>query len=457
MGAGQRTSRWLGLWVVAVVVACSAGVPAFLPSEALWPLQGRTEQVRGLLFAEPIQARLVSRGEVEVLLADAMGRAYTPELCRRDEMVKKAVGLLPPEADLWGALLGFQSNALVGFYAPLDGKLYLVAEPGRESGEALLGAEADRVLVHELVHALQATHSDLIDVTLGLLDHDDLAFALGALLEGDATWAGYRDDALRYGLPMPPPEQVASEFEMIWSGSEHKEVPRLVRESLVLQYPAGYALVTRILDAGGVAALDAALEDPPLASQDVLHPERYLDPSRRGPVLFLQLETERIAPSSECTTIGTNIFGEFGLRIWAQERGMGSSEAAALAEGWEADRAVVFDCPTDRVFAWLMQFESKAKAREFAETARRLARSSTRVDDLGTRVLLWANLAQSGRDVALLETESRSYRDLSEYLDARPEILERTRELRSRISADGGEGGGHHPTESRGGERERDL
>jgi hypothetical protein len=355
---GTCTGRRLGLWLLAVAVACTAGVPALLPPEALWPLQGRAERARGLRFGKPIQARLVSRGKVETLLAKTIGRIYSPELCRNDERVKKTLGLLPADADLWEALLEFQSSAVVGFYAPLDGQLYVVAEPGREGGESLLGAGVDQVLVHELVHALQGIHTDLIDVTLGLLDHDDLTFAIGALLEGDATWAGYRDEALSYGLPIPPPEQVASEFAVDWPGREHRDVPRLVREGLVLQYPAGYALVTQILEAGGVAALDAALLDPPLSSEDVLHPERYLEPSRRGPLLFLQLETGRIAPSSECTTVGANTFGEFGLRIWAQERGMGRTEAVAAAEGWDADRAVVFDCPTGRAFAWLMQWST---------------------------------------------------------------------------------------------------
>jgi hypothetical protein len=136
---------------------------------------------------------------------------------------------------------------------------------------------------------------------------------------------------------------------------------------------------------------------------------------------------------------------------------MGRSEAAGAAEGWDADRAVVFDCPTRRAFAWLVQFGTAVKAREFAETARRLARPSTQVDDLGARVLLWTNLTQDGRDVALIETESQGYRDLSQYLSAHPEILERTRALRDSLSADGSEDGGHHPSETRGGEGEGDL
>lgn len=454
---GSCPGRCPGLWVLAVALACTAGVPALLPPEALQPLEGRAERARGLPFRQPVEARLVPRGEVEAILAESIGRVYTPELRSTDQRVKKTLGLLPGDADLWEALLGFQSAAVEGLYAPLDGQLYIVAEPGRQTDEVLRGGGLDQVLVHELVHALQAIHADLIDVTIGLVDHDDLAFALGALLEGDATWAGYRDDELSYGLPMPGPEQVASEFESYWSGEAHREVPRLVRESLVLLYPVGYALVTRIVEAGGVAALDAALADPPLSSEEVLHPERYLDPSRRGPLLFLRLETERIAPSPECTRVGANSFGEFGLRIWAQERGMASAEATAVAEGWDADRAVVFDCPTGPTFAWLMQFGSEARARDFAETARRLARPSTRVDDSGARVLLSANLGPEGRNAALLETESRSYRDLFEYLAARPEILERTRMLRSRPSAGGGEGSGHHAGETRGGEREGDL
>jgi hypothetical protein len=455
-GKGSGPARRVTLGALAVALACATGVPALLPLEEILPLQERTEEARGLTFGEPVRARLASRGEVASLLENAIGRVYTPELRRRDEVVKKALGLLPPEADLWEALLEFQSAALVGFYAPLERELYVVADSDGRDGDVLLGAEAAQILVHELAHALQASHSVLVDVTLGLVDHDDLAFALGTLLEGDATWVGYRDESLRYGLPMPSPEAVASEFEALWPGGEHDDVPRLVRESLVLLYPSGYELVTRLFEAGGVPALDAALADPPLTSREALHPDRYLDPSRRRPLVLLQLERDRIAPSPGCAKVGANSFGEFGLRIWAEERGVHSSEAIAAAEGWDADRALVLDCPTGEAFAWLVQFESAARAQGFAEVARRVARSATDVDELGTRVLLSANLAETGRDSALLDTESRSYRDLSAYLAARPEILERTRKLRRR-SADGGDGGGHDPAQGRGGERQGDL
>jgi hypothetical protein len=435
MGGTERAlaARRIARWVLLFALACATtGAPALLAPELLLPLEKRAEQARGLRFYEPTEARLVSREALDELLEDAITRVYTPDLVRADERVKKAVGLLPEQADLWGALLEFQSDAVVGFYAPRDEQLYVVAGPGEGRGGDLLGTDVDQVLIHELIHVLQARHTDLIDVTLGLIDHDDLGFALGALLEGDATWAGYRDASLSYGLPMPSPAQMADEFEANWSEDAFRDVPRVVREGFVLQYPTGYALVTRIVDAGGIAALDAALLDPPLTSEELLHPERYLDPFRREPLLFLRLEEARIAPSPDCEIVGGNTFGEFGLRVWAQERRMGASAAAVAAAGWDADRAVVFDCPSGPAFAWLVQFESEAKAREFAGMAREVARPSTHVDELGVRVLLSSNLEEDGREAALRETESEVYAALSAYLKARPEILTRARELRGR-------------------------
>lgn len=395
-------------------------------------MERRAEQARGLRFLAPIQARIVSREELDDLLEAVTTGVYSPDLLRADERVKKTVGLLPEQADLWGALLEFQSDAVVGFYAPRDGRLYVVARSEHKRADPLLGADVEQVLIHELIHVLQARHTNLIDVSLGLVDHDDLAFALGALLEGDATWAGYRDASLSYGLPMSSPAQVAAEFEANWSEEEFREVPRLVREGFVLQYPTGYALVTRIVDAGGIPALDAALLDPPLTSEELLHPERYLDPFLREPLRFLRLDAARIAPSPDCEVVGQNTFGEFGLRIWAQERRLGASEAAAAAAGWDADRAVVFDCPSGSAFAWLVQFESAARAGEFAAIARRVARLSTQVDERDARVLLSANLEEFGRDAALRGTATEAYATLSAYLEARPEILARARELRGR-------------------------
>ena len=70
------------------------------------------EQARELPFSEPIQVRLVSRGKVEALLVDAMGRAYAPELRRRDEVVKKALAKRPAERHASAAELARELEAV---------------------------------------------------------------------------------------------------------------------------------------------------------------------------------------------------------------------------------------------------------------------------------------------------------------------------------------------------------
>ena len=67
--AGSFPGRHLRVWMLAAVLACAPGAPAPLPPEVLQTLEARTERARGLLFSEPIQARLVSRGDVEALLS----------------------------------------------------------------------------------------------------------------------------------------------------------------------------------------------------------------------------------------------------------------------------------------------------------------------------------------------------------------------------------------------------
>ena len=61
--------------------------------------------------------------------------------------------------------------------------------------------------MHELVHALQDQNSDWVQALLGLRNHDDLAFAIGALLEGDALVAEFSEATAR-GHAVPPVDEM---------------------------------------------------------------------------------------------------------------------------------------------------------------------------------------------------------------------------------------------------------
>ena len=412
---------------LALATACALFGPRPLEAELLAGLAARAEQARGLRFPAPIVAERVPPRRVRALLAAELDAAYGPEDFARAEVIEHALGLLPAGTRLREALLDLQAGAVAGFYTPLRRRLYVVAD-GPLGAE--LPEDAASVAVHELVHALQAAHTTLLDVLLGLDDHDDLAFALGALLEGDALWATFRDQAERAGSAPPAAADFAAEIRLDDPEGPGAEAPRILRESFLLQYPLGYALAETLAERGGTAALDAALADPPLSSEALLHPERYLAEPRE-PVPWLSLAPPELALGG-CRVVASNVFGELGLRIWARERGVAEADAAGAAEGWDGDCAAVFECAGESAFAWLVQFDAEAEAAEFASVAEAAALEGTDLSRSGRRVLLSGGLGPDARR-AVLEAPERRFADLAGYLAARPEVLERAARLRERV------------------------
>jgi hypothetical protein len=420
-------ARLLAAAAAALAAACALVGPRPLEADRLAELTARAELARGLRFPEPIVAERLPSRRVRGVLAAELDAAYRPEDFARAEALERAVGLLPPGIGLREALLDLQAGAVAGFYTPLRRRLYVVADG---SFRDALPDEAASVVVHELVHALQAAHTPLLDVLLGLEDHDDLAFALGALLEGDALWATFRDQTAQAGTAPPLAADFAAELRLDDPDAPGAEAPRILRESFLLQYPLGYALAEALGERGGSAALDAALADPPLSSEALLHPERYLE-GQPEPAPWLRLRPPELRLPG-CDAVASNVFGELGVRIWARERGASERLAAGAAEGWDGDCAAVFACGGAPAFAWLVQFDGTADAAEFAELAGSAALPGAELALEGRRVLLSAGLSPQARD-AVLAVPERRFEDLAGYLAARPGVLERASRLRKRV------------------------
>jgi hypothetical protein len=414
-----------------VALACTAPpAPTPVPSVRIRALAARVESARELRFLAPVEAEQVETAGVPALLARELDRLTPPEQMRRDGALAEAVGLLPEGTDLRALVLGWEAASVAGFYTPIGGRLYVV------QGAAAAGSgEQSAVLVHELGHALQDQHTPLIELTIGLRASDDLLFAIGAFLEGDALWTELRDEAHTFGFPQPSAAEFAARFEV--DAPEGENVPRLLRESFLRQYPLGYALATELVERGGVAALTAALADPPLTSEELLHPERYLERAKRRPLAWFPEATDGFAPEPGCSAVATTSYGELGLSVWLAEGGLDGATRERVADGWDADRAWLLDCPRGAVVAWLIQLDGEADARELEVVAPRAgwpARAGlaapAQVERRGLRVLLSAGLDPGGRGFLLGALEPARYAGLTALLRERPEILARAEEIR---------------------------
>jgi hypothetical protein len=184
-------------------------------------------------------------------------------------------------------------------------------------------------VAHEYVHALQDQNFDL-DVLEERTANSDQYAALEALVEGDATLAMllYGDEhMLLYDI-----------FEMISeAGGMESDVldasPDYIREGEMFPYDEGVQFVAALHDRGAWEGVNEAYQEPPLSTEQVLHPERY----RRGD------QPQEVALPEIADALGggwqevdRDVMGELGLRLFLQEHA-GPAMAARPAEGWGGD------------------------------------------------------------------------------------------------------------------------
>lgn len=154
----------------------------------------------------------------------------------------------------------------------------LLDEPKLLSEPALFG-----VLVHELVHARDAESSSVFRRLKAVRSADEL-LALSCLLEGHAQHrarkickaAGRSTGFEIFDRSITKP---ASNREDLGEGE--RLLANLLTQSVSTPYREGEAFFDRVVELGGTAALQKALQEPPKTMLEILRPDWYLDPSSR--------------------------------------------------------------------------------------------------------------------------------------------------------------------------------
>ena len=195
------------------------------------------------------------------------------------------LGLYPPNVDLAGAAIGMLQGQLGGFYDCRRKDLAIVESPLAKgaviSNEQKL--ESVDVIAHELTHALQDQHFSIAKTLDNRSeDDDDSTIALRAVLEGDATLAGFgfiagrMDDQVLDAFVKHIPEMEKQFAE------KTRDVPFGIREPFIFQYMQGVRFVAEAYHRDGWPGVNALYAHPPQSTQQILNPWMYFD--RPAPV-----------------------------------------------------------------------------------------------------------------------------------------------------------------------------
>ena len=245
--------------------------------------------IRGLKFKEPVSMKSKNKKELESFLVGELEKEMPDEEARRTKLALEVFGLVPPGFDLKKTLTSLLTEQIGGFYNPKDKSLYLIEENKHKSfWERLAGSKRDDsedmlVISHEMTHALQDQYFDIQNMEKGVKENDDRLLAFQALLEGDATLSmmdyQFRPKTFsREDIPSLKASFGVMSFLMPFSGGkEYANAPLILKKTLIFPYVEGLFFCLTVKDEKGFEAIDAMYSALPQSTEQILHPEKYLN------------------------------------------------------------------------------------------------------------------------------------------------------------------------------------
>ena len=286
-------------------------------------LQAYVAEARGLEFLRDVDVELAAGEAFEQrLLEDFEDDA---EEIRKVEVFYKALGLLEPDADLLEELRAIYSAGVLGFYDPETDELVVRG--------AELTPYVRQTIVHELVHALDDQHFELDRDDEYDPRKDEIAAGFTAVVEGNARrieqeWLDEQPEDVQ--------DQAEEEEREFADGIDVDAFPEILLFEIGAPYELGRIFVDAIVGEGGQRAVDAALQDPPTTSEQVLFPPLYRD---------RQARVEVPPPPADGEVVDDGVVGSlfwFGL-FTTGETSVRPQDAFAAVQGWGGDWAVTWE------------------------------------------------------------------------------------------------------------------
>ena len=328
-------------------------VPSGRPAEGTPPViadvEAEVEQVRGLDYTSEVPVEPLTSSEMGRQVGRAFDSTFPTDQYERRSRAWSALGVIPAGSSLHDELQSFQTGQVVGFYVPESGRLVFI-------GGDTLSPLSHVVLAHELTHAVDDQHFNLdrIDSLVVSCADEQQAAAIGAV-EGSAQF--YSFQVAREFLSSDELLQVAQEA----GASPIPDVPPFIERTQFWPYEAGRSFISALDASGGTDAVNAALRDFPVSTEQVMHPERYPN-DMPTPVDVPDLGPELGEGWSD---LDVSDVGEEFLNIMLGLR-LDSSRADDAAAGWDGGIYRAWSNGNRVAVVMSTVWDTAADAREFA-------------------------------------------------------------------------------------------
>lgn len=402
----NKKTIWILVVILAIVICCCCAVIVIAgagglvlfrqvntemnqpPAEVtvqMAQIEADVSAIRGLSPTSELPRGFLTADELRQKVEEDFFKDYSAEDAADDVRVLHLFGLLPQDFELYQFYLDLYGEQIAGYYDPETKEMYVVQDAAFDGPERMTYA-------HEYTHVLQDQNYDMRN---GLKYNPDdcetqteYCAAVSALIEGDASLAEQtwflKNSTLR-------DKKEVQEFYSSYASPVLDSAPAYMSEDMMFPYLKGLEFVQSLYKNGGYSAVDAAYANPPVSTEQILHPSRYPDDLPQS-VTLPDLAT---ALGGGWRELDANVMGEwytYLLLAQGNEEAMRIPEkqAAAAAEGWGGDAySVVWnDEARAGISVLFSQWETEQDADEFWQaladygTARWQAPDATNADRL---------------------------------------------------------------------------
>ncbi|MCE9634407.1 MAG: hypothetical protein K8T90_01770 [Planctomycetes bacterium] len=241
--------------------------------EATTAMAAEVAKIRGLEWKFPVMRRRIRRDQVGEWMQRDMRKDLPEDKAKEMVLVGAEMGLVKPGTNIYDIFSEFMTGGAAAFYKPDTHTFYHI--------EGNDGRGAYPIVFHELVHAVEDQYFDL-DAFYKVTENDsDRSFARRGVVEGSASYyqdlyqAKHPGDVQAMMKAQMAPDLMQRQAKMLSS------CPAFLIATVGL-YPYNNAKTWVGKVTGGDAAKLAALyTDPPESTEQVLHPEKFIDPATR--------------------------------------------------------------------------------------------------------------------------------------------------------------------------------
>ncbi len=295
------------------------------------------QQIRGLEFLEPVDVVLLTDEEYQARFAEIIEEELAEEDIQAINALLRVLGIIEADDDYRALVETLFSAGTGGFYDPETEELVVRLVGGG------FGPYAESVVIHELVHALQDQHFEL-------LDNEDLegdaSYVASAIIEGDAL---LREATFVQSMSLRDQAAYFAEVSGI-DLSALDTLPGYIVESFQSAYLDGFMFHQQI----GLDEIDAQFVDPPESSEQLLDADSYLSDEQPRSVTLPEYEVPGYEVWFDAPA------GQKDLELLLTD-GISATEAINAAKGWGGDWNRVYN-DEDRGAVYVLSYVGDSKA-----------------------------------------------------------------------------------------------